>query len=100
MTIEEKYKSALELFRSIQIGMADTALDPNHVQISNETLRNNELAGTDFWEIICPRLEAEGILAYYPKQSELQFIDPIRERNFIDEFATSKRRGRLLYFCH
>ena len=73
MTIEDKYNNAIELFKNIHLGKPADGQDPNHVRVSNKILRENGLTGSDFWEIICPRLEKEEILSWIPLQHELEF---------------------------
>jgi hypothetical protein len=59
MTIDEKYNNAIQMFRSYYDGKNET------LRIKSSVLRENGF-GEDFWSMLCPRLQREGILKEWP----------------------------------
>ncbi len=58
MTIDEKYNNAVQMLWSYYDGKNDT------LRITSLVLEENSFGG-DFWDMICPRLQREGILKEY-----------------------------------
>jgi hypothetical protein len=59
MTIEEKYNNAIQMLRSYYDGKNE------NLRISSSVLKENGF-GEDFWQMICPRLQREGVLRENP----------------------------------
>ena len=59
MTIEEKYNNAIQMFRSYYDGKNE------NLRITSTVLEENGF-GEDFWSMLCPRLNREGILKEWP----------------------------------
>ncbi len=89
MTIEEKYDNAIQMFQSYYDGKNES------LRISSFVLEENGF-GEDFWQMLCPRLEKDGILKEWPSffyktgyfRNERQFDQLINDFNKTFNYAS------------
>lgn len=59
MNADEKYNNAVQIFHNYYDGENET------LHVASSVLEENKL-GVDFWDMICPKLQREGILKNWP----------------------------------